>query len=106
MKTAAGLVLLVLIVSPTSAESWRLVWSDEFDDSGLPDPKKWGYEEGFVRNNEAQCYIPAQLRNIAPNRIRCVHLDVAVERSRQERRQLGDDTVLAGGGPLVHLERR
>ncbi len=36
----------------------RLVWSDEFDTPGRPDPKKWTYERGFVRNNELQWYRP------------------------------------------------
>jgi beta-glucanase (GH16 family) len=35
---------------------WHLKWSDEFDKDGLPDPQKWGYEEGLVRNHEAQLY--------------------------------------------------
>ena len=39
-----------------AAEGYRLVWSDEFDKPGSPDPKNWGYEEGFVRNEEAQWY--------------------------------------------------
>jgi beta-glucanase (GH16 family) len=54
---------LVSIASPAGAEPWRLVWSDEFDYSGLPDRKKWDYEEGFVRNNEAQYYVPARKEN-------------------------------------------
>lgn len=41
----------------------KLVWSDEFDYTGLPDPAKWGYEEGFVRNNEPQYYTSARLAN-------------------------------------------
>jgi beta-glucanase (GH16 family) len=40
-----------------------LVWSDEFDGSGLPDPNDWGYEQGFVRNNEAQYYTVARTQN-------------------------------------------
>jgi beta-glucanase (GH16 family) len=36
--------------------SWQLVWSDEFDVTGAPDPEKWGYELGLIRNNEAQYY--------------------------------------------------
>jgi beta-glucanase (GH16 family) len=35
---------------------WRLVWSDEFEVEGRPDATKWGYEEGFVRNEELQYY--------------------------------------------------
>lgn len=35
---------------------WNLVWSDEFNSVGRPDPAKWGYEKGFVRNSELQWY--------------------------------------------------
>lgn len=35
---------------------YRLVWSDGFDYSGKPDPKKWDYEQGFIRNLEKQYY--------------------------------------------------
>lgn len=42
---------------------WKLVWADEFDYKGLPDSKKWGYEEGFVRNNEPQYYTKRRLEN-------------------------------------------
>jgi beta-glucanase (GH16 family) len=33
-----------------------LVWSDEFNTNGSPDPSKWEYDSGFVRNEEAQWY--------------------------------------------------
>jgi beta-glucanase (GH16 family) len=39
------------------------VWSDEFDYTGLPDPSKWEYEVGYVRNNELQYYTRARLEN-------------------------------------------
>jgi len=54
-----------LPVSPTApgAPQWRLVWADEFDYEGLPDPKKWDYEEGYVRNKEAQYYTRARKEN-------------------------------------------
>lgn len=38
------------------ATDWRLIWGDEFDRPGAPDPAKWGYEYGRVRNREAQFY--------------------------------------------------
>ena len=38
--------------------AWQLVWHDEFDGYGRPDSTKWTYEEGFVRNYEAQYYTP------------------------------------------------
>lgn len=34
----------------------NLVWSDEFDYTGAPDSTKWGYELGYIRNNEMQYY--------------------------------------------------
>jgi beta-glucanase (GH16 family) len=41
-----------------SSDGWKLVWSDEFDKDGRPDPAKWTYETGFVRNQELQWYQP------------------------------------------------
>lgn len=41
---------------------WKLVWSDEFNYTGKPDPTKWNYELGFIRNNEPQCYT-SRLKN-------------------------------------------
>ena len=41
----------------------KLVWSDEFNYSGLPDSTKWGYENGFVRNQEPQYYTTKRLEN-------------------------------------------
>jgi beta-glucanase (GH16 family) len=45
------------------AGSRTLVWADEFDRPGPPDPTKWDYEEGLVRNNEAQYYTRGRLEN-------------------------------------------
>ncbi|MDP4290704.1 MAG: glycoside hydrolase family 16 protein [Bacteroidota bacterium] len=64
------ITLLVLLVSckssmklvKTNSEN-KLVWSDEFNYTGLPDPAKWNYEEGFVRNHEQQYYTKARLEN-------------------------------------------
>jgi len=42
---------------------WKLVWSDEFNYTGHPDPAKWGYEEGYVRHNELQYYTVNRLEN-------------------------------------------
>lgn len=38
------------------AQDSLLVWQDEFNYTGVPDPAKWGFERGYVRNNEAQYY--------------------------------------------------
>ena len=37
---------------------YKLVWADEFDKDGAPDPTNWTYEKGFVRNEEQQWYQP------------------------------------------------
>lgn len=39
-------------------KGYRLVWRDEFNVEGRPDPKNWTYEHGFVRNEEFQWYQP------------------------------------------------
>jgi hypothetical protein len=40
---------------------WELVWFDEFDYSGLPNPQKWDYDVGGHGwgNQEAQYYTRA-----------------------------------------------
>lgn len=60
-----GLALAASIglAMPQDPPAWRLVFRDEFDRPGLPDPDKWDYEVGLVRNREAQSYQRASLRN-------------------------------------------
>ena len=47
----------------STGKKLRLVWNDEFDGRGLPDPEKWSYEEGFVRNREFQYYTRERTAN-------------------------------------------
>jgi len=53
--------------SEIPAGDYTLVWSDEFNYSGLPDSKKWSYDtDGNANgwgNNEAQYYTSARLKN-------------------------------------------
>ncbi len=58
----AAVCSLTFSLSSPAAE-WRLIWSDEFDKPGLPDQAKWGYETGFVRNNELQFYTRERREN-------------------------------------------
>ena len=55
---AAALTLPAGEVSPEPAgPGWKLVWSDEFDIDGAPNPANWRYEyQGFLRNKEEQWY--------------------------------------------------
>lgn len=53
----------VMAVSVSAQQNRRLIWSDEFNYAGLPDSTKWGYEEGFIRNQEPQYYTVRRLEN-------------------------------------------
>lgn len=50
---------------PADTSGYKMVWHDEFNANGAPDPAKWDYERGFVRNREPQWYQPqnAECRN-------------------------------------------
>ncbi|MHC4556358.1 MAG: cellulase family glycosylhydrolase [Planctomycetota bacterium] len=45
-----------------SHAGYKLIWADEFDKDGRPDPCNWTYERGFVRNRELQWYQPENAR--------------------------------------------
>jgi beta-glucanase (GH16 family) len=66
--------------------TWDLVWSDEFDADGLPDPDRWGYEVGYIRNSEEQYYTEAREENA---RVEDGHLIIT---SRKENYQDADYT--------------
>ena len=44
--------------APNPPAGMELVWGDEFNADGRPDPANWTYETGYVRNHEAQWYRP------------------------------------------------
>jgi beta-glucanase (GH16 family) len=41
---------------PPEISGMKLVWADEFNNNGKPNPEFWKYEKGFVRNQESQWY--------------------------------------------------
>jgi len=43
---------------PKPIKGMKLIWNDEFNTNGKPDPNYWRYEKGFVRNQELQWYQP------------------------------------------------
>jgi beta-glucanase (GH16 family) len=53
--------------NPKSEVKKTLVWNDEFNYTGLPDPNKWSYDTSGNTsgwgNNEAQFYTKARLKN-------------------------------------------
>lgn len=54
-------------VDPPSSGQYTLVWNDEFDYSGLPNPNKWSYDtDGNSNgwgNNEAEYYTSGRIEN-------------------------------------------
>jgi beta-glucanase (GH16 family) len=65
LLVAAGLMFLSpTFFALTSAQSWELFWSDEFDCPSLSGPgarfpvnsTHWDFEVGYIRNGEAQWY--------------------------------------------------
>ncbi|MEE1287695.1 MAG: glycoside hydrolase family 16 protein, partial [Bacteroidaceae bacterium] len=62
-KTLFSALMLVCMVLGVDAQvpqtlddGYKLVWHDEFDTPGRPNPANWTYEHGFVRNREWQWY--------------------------------------------------
>ena len=47
----------------TAPAGFTLVFSDEFETPGSLDPTKWGYEVGYIRNDEKQ-YYTSRLENV------------------------------------------
>ena len=62
-KISFAIGILIIAANCLHAEEWKLVWSDEFNYTGLPDKTKWNYEEGFIRNDERQYYTRERLEN-------------------------------------------
>ncbi len=64
-KIILFLTALVLLSYQGFSQNWQLVWQDEFNYTGLPDPNKWGYDVGAGGwgNGEAQYYNNARREN-------------------------------------------
>jgi beta-glucanase (GH16 family) len=65
MKYIRYFIILTVIGSCSQKQPWKLVWSDEFDYSGLPDPTRWTAEVGGHGwgNNELQFYTSGREEN-------------------------------------------
>ena len=62
---------------------YELIWSDEFDKEGRPEPGRWTYERGLVRNEELQWY--------QPDNARCENGLLVIEAKRQRKANPGYD---------------
>jgi beta-glucanase (GH16 family) len=98
MKRLLFLIALFVLVSlPASAQNkWQLVWSDEFDYNGLPDPAKWGYDIGGHGwgNKELQFYTKDRKENA---RVQDGHLIIEAKREDWEGRQYTSARLVSKG---------
>ena len=67
LSVSCGLAVMLILAVPgkSTAQAWQLVWQDEFDYVGLPDPSKWNYDVGGHGwgNAELQYYTERRLEN-------------------------------------------
>jgi beta-glucanase (GH16 family) len=66
MKMFAITILISLcVVKHAQAQQYKLIWSDEFSYTGLPDSTKWSYDVGGNGwgNNELEFYTKADTNN-------------------------------------------
>lgn len=85
------------ITTPSGA-AWRLVWNDEFDYRGLPDPARWDYDtsgndQGWG-NNELQCYTAARRKNA---RVRNGLLTITARRESREGKKYTSSRLITRG---------
>ena len=71
---------------PQPAGTWRLVWSDEFDGTGLPDASRWTYDVGGGGwgNDELQFYTDGREQNA---RVEGGRLVIEARRERWQSRE-------------------
>jgi len=86
--------LFVLSATAADLPGWKLVWSDEFDKPGQPDPAKWGYEKGMVRNNEKQFYTENRRENA---RVEDGRLIIEARKETMDRGEFTSASVISKG---------
>jgi len=57
------LLSIALFQGCSEKQDWDLIWSEEFDYTGSPATETWGYETGYIRNQELQFYTD-KLENV------------------------------------------
>lgn len=90
LAAAFSSVLLAQAATPPAAApatGWKLVWSDEFDKDGAPDPAKWSYDVGGHGwgNKELQFYTDNRRENA---RVENGHLIIEARREKWEGKEV------------------
>ena len=108
LKLMTFLVLVLLITSvvlncrqPAATDEqksnpWQLVWADEFNYTGPPDPQKWGYDVGGDGwgNKELQFYTDRRTENA---RVENGHLVIEARREPWQRSQYTSARLVSKG---------
>lgn len=84
------------VIEPEGVGPWRLVWFDEFDYKGLPDPAKWGYDIGGRGwgNKELQYYTAQRKENA---RVENGHLIIEARREPWQKREYTSTRLVSKG---------
>jgi len=89
--------------SNIDGEEYKLVWSDEFNYEGLPDPSKWGYDVGDAcdlpcgcgwGNQELQYYTKDRLENA---RVKDGKLSIELRKEKMETREYSSARLVSKG---------
>ena len=62
---------ILLLMGCSEKKNWDLVWSEEFEYTGSPAAETWGYESGYIRNQELQ-YYTSELKNVRVEEGLCI----------------------------------
>jgi beta-glucanase (GH16 family) len=75
---------------------WKLIWSDEFSYTGLPDSTKWGYDVGGNGwgNNELQYYTQADTNNV---RVKNGVLSIIARKEKRENKDYTSARMVTRG---------
>ena len=92
----ATVVLLLMTLAFHPRPDYKLVWSDEFNYKGLPDPAKWNYDVGGGGwgNNEWQYYTKARPENA---RVENGHLIIEARKEKWEGRDYTSARLVSKG---------
>ncbi|HKG47280.1 MAG TPA: glycoside hydrolase family 16 protein [Pyrinomonadaceae bacterium] len=89
---------LICLFATSGAEQtrWQLVWADEFNYAGLPDPAKWSYDAGGQGwgNQELQYYTDRRTENA---RVENGHLVIEARREDWHGRQYTSARLVSKG---------
>jgi len=94
MKPVITFLFLTLPIFAEAPAGMKLVWSDEFEKPGAPDPAKWGYEKGMIRNGEKQFYTDKRPENA---RVEDGKLIIEARKEKMDRGEFTSASVISAG---------